>query len=314
MAKTIKPAQTPKAPTEAQLAKQVKSIYKDAWEESRAKMAAMYAQYGRDGKLTMADMTRYNRLSKLELELAMILKDLYKRNTKFLVDMIESAWLAGYFTQAFALEMATQRRLGFGGVDPRAIEAILSDSLTGLTLNERLTQNRTLVINKIRQGLAAGLVRGESFDKASRRIKDVLEGDAGKATMIAWTETHRANEAASHQAREVARVEHGVDYDDVWMSTFDARTRQSHRHMDGQVRGKNGFFNVNGHKARYPGDSMLPPEESIRCRCTVIQRVAGFQVTVRRGRASLDPKSKSDVFPGSWTYDEWYKSRIAVVT
>lgn len=277
-------------------------------------MAAMYAKYGRDGALTMADMTKYNRLTRLEYDLAMELSTLYKRVKQFAYDSMESAFLNGYFTQAFVLEMATQRKLGFGGLNPAAIKAILTDSLTGLTLSERLEANRRQVIVRTRQGLAQGLIRGESFDKMGRRLRDIYEGDAAKSTLIAWTETHRANEAAAHQARETARADHGVDYEDVWMATFDNRTRESHRAMDGKTKGPDGFFDVNGHKARYPGDSMLPAGESIRCRCTVIQRVGGFDVQFRRGRVNLDPKAKSELFPGNMTYDQWYKSRIAAVT
>ena len=54
-----------------------------------------------------------------------------------------------------------------------------------------------------------------------------------------------------------------------WRTQRDVRVRDSHLVLDGELvpRGKN--FNVGGHKALYPGDTRLPPEEYFNCRCSV---------------------------------------------
>jgi hypothetical protein len=40
--------------------------------------------------------------------------------------------------------------------------------------------------------------------------------------------------------------------------------------LDGQTRGLDEPFDVNGYPGDYPGDPDLPPEESIACRCTCV--------------------------------------------
>lgn len=306
----LKPKRTPFPPTEKQLEKQIVENYKRAWEETRAAIADIYEKYATGEGLTRTDMAKFNRLNKIEQQLSDILAGVYKRNKQFLYQSMEAAFLAGYFEQLYELEMQSEIFLGLGGVRQRAFEQTLSSSLTGLTLSERLVKNEREIVYKIRQELSQALVQGETYQQAAKRFKGVLEGDTAKAVRIAWTETHRAQEEAANYCREQAAEK--IEFTEVWLSTLDGKTRDSHRKMDGKTKGPDGFFKVGSYKARFPGDPMLPAKEVVHCRCTVVTRIPGRPITERRGRAVLDEEAtqNNELFPADTTYEKWYESRM----
>lgn len=307
----LKPKRTPYPPTEKQLEKQIVDNYKRAWEETRAAIAEIYERYATGEILTRTDMVKFNRLNKIEGQLAEILKGVYKRNKQFLYQSMEAAFLAGYFEQLYEMEMQSEVLLGLGGVRQRAVEQMLASSLTGLTLAERLVKNEREIVFRIRQELAQSLVQGETYQQAAKRFKGVLQNDTAKAVRVAWTEIHRAQEEAAQHCREQAAAK--VDFEEVWLASLDGKTRKSHQKMDGKKKQPDGYFHVGRYKARFPGDPSLPAKEVVHCRCTVVTRFPNRPIPERRGRASLDEEVRKNnaLFPGDTTYNKWYQSRMA---
>ena len=72
----------------------------------------------------------------------------------------------------------------------------------------------------------------------------------------------------------------GIDVDEVWISTKDMRTRDSHRSMDGQKADKNGMFTLvgkdSGVKVSAPGNTGIA-EHDIHCRCDMRTKLKGFE-------------------------------------
>ncbi len=64
----------------------------------------------------------------------------------------------------------------------------------------------------------------------------------------------------------------------VWVSTIDKRTRPTHRMADKQRVGIFEPFIVGGFPLRFPGDPSGPPQETINCRCSLIDVVAGQDI------------------------------------
>jgi hypothetical protein len=100
-----------------------------------------------------------------------------------------------------------------------------------------------------------------------------------RADVIARTESIDALRAGQHNAI-IQAVELGeVDRQDVtqrWDSTGDARTREDHIAMDGQVVGVNEPFTFpDGSQALYPGDTSLgaPAAQTIQCRCMAVTTI-----------------------------------------
>lgn len=310
MAELLKPKRTPYPPTEKEVERQLKKHYREGWALARSLLAEIHARYTSGETLTRTDMVTYNRLVNTERDLALILADTYKKNTKYVYESLESAYMFGYFSQVYEMEMMSDVLLGFGGVDPRTIEKALSESLTGLTLNERLKKNEQEIVYKVRQELAQSLIQAETFQEAAKRFKNVFEGDAVKCMRVAKTEIHRVEEESSNATREKAVGK--FDFEEVWLSTLDRSTRRSHQNMDQKTKGDDGYFNVNGFQGRFPGDPMLPAKEVVNCRCTTVIRLPDRPIGERRGRISLDPETRRNngLFPGDMTYNEWYQQRM----
>jgi hypothetical protein len=55
-----------------------------------------------------------------------------------------------------------------------------------------------------------------------------------------------------------------------WDTEKDVRVRESHRHVDGEVRDLTMPFMVGASPMLYPGDPMGPADEVCNCRCNLV--------------------------------------------
>ena len=98
-----------------------------------------------------------------------------------------------------------------------------------------------------------------------------------RAEGIAITEGTRVTAEARDEAFRQAAEASGLDLslvDEIWNSTRDQRTRDTHRAMNRQVRPFGvAFDSPSGAKLRYPGDPQAPAAEVIRCRCHKTRRI-----------------------------------------
>lgn len=203
------------------------------------------------------------------------------------------------FVRNFTNEQRAASRLAMTqgiqeGVNPRAMATRFRGSLG-------LTEYQQGIVERYRQQLIAGnraalsrQLRDRRFDRtvssAFRQGRQLTEEQIDRMTdryrqrwikhraeTIARTESLRA----VHQGNDLAFaqvIEDGmVQPDEVvreWIAASDARTRESHREMDGQQRKVNEpFITGNGFRIKYPGDIDAPASETINCRCVVGTRI-----------------------------------------
>lgn len=98
-----------------------------------------------------------------------------------------------------------------------------------------------------------------------------------RATVIARTETLRAVHEGSEEMYRQAIASEDLNPAELvrrWNSALDARVRDSHRAMHGQLRPYGlPFLSGAGYTLRYPGDPSAPASETIHCRCVVSTRI-----------------------------------------
>lgn len=149
-------------------------------------------------------------------------------------------------------------------------------------VQNRLVRVADEVFDLIESQIDEGRRAGESIDTLTQRVDDVL-ADAGaerwhnRARVIARTETISAYNSGQFEAAADTAKALGVPLTSVrksWLATADTRTRDSHRHTDGQPRGLTDPFSVGtaeGPKSpmMFPGDPRGPANEVIQCRCTL---------------------------------------------
>lgn len=155
-------------------------------------------------------------------------------------------------------------------IDHKTISSIINKKVDDFSFSERLhgdTKKLTdVTVNEISRGFSTGM----SFEDMALNIKNRFTHDMNNAFRIAQTEGHRVSqETAFDTARRFK--DKGADIVKQWDSTMDKKTRPHHVKLDGQIRELEDPFEVEGHKAMYPGAFGIASED-IRCRCVMVKR------------------------------------------
>lgn len=97
-----------------------------------------------------------------------------------------------------------------------------------------------------------------------------------RAEMIARTEAlrsvHQGTNEAFDQAIEMGQIK-AEQIEQTWRSAQDARVRESHRNLNGEVRPMGGTWPGKYGDLRYPGDPSAPAGDVINCRCIIVRRI-----------------------------------------
>lgn len=280
--------------------KTIEKEYQGALDAIRVILATAAIKYGVDGKLSMAEMSKFNRIDKLQKEineaLTLVNKSVDKKTIEHAIKTYETA----YYGTGFALETELQEKLNYTKLlRPNVIKAI-ENPLTKIALED----NADRVKRSIRRTIASGLAQGQSVPQMSKKVKIDLEKNANNATRIVRTETTRVQNEAIQEAGEKAAQK--IDLVKKWNATKDSRTRKSHRKLNGQIKKINEEFTVNGHSTQRPGGFGVASEDiNCRCRLTYIPRGVS-EPEYRRARGT---DGKGEVIPYT-NYTEWYKNRV----
>jgi SPP1 gp7 family putative phage head morphogenesis protein len=126
----------------------------------------------------------------------------------------------------------------------------------------RVTQVIETTKNQINEVITKALINGDSIDQIANNISQLYE-EMGprRAETIARTETL----SASSYGGRVAAKSTGLPLKKTWLATRDNRTRNTHRHIDGEIKGIDELYS-NG--LMYPADLRGTSSEVINCRCS----------------------------------------------
>lgn len=124
------------------------------------------------------------------------------------------------------------------------------------------------------QTLADGVNAGESLDQLKARLLAAFSDTSSqlgpvRADRIAQTEAVRAFNAGALASAEVIQ---GPDRPLVkqWLTRNDAKVREAHREVNGQIRLLADPFDVGGFEMQYPGDPTAPADLTVNCRCVMV--------------------------------------------
>lgn len=284
--------------------RQLLTAYRQSYNAVRQQIAELYERYSVNGKLTYGQMSKYNRLVKLEAEIGRELGRLGVKTRSILRAQLGDLFSESYERTLYAVEMgaraAGSAAIQFGMLNPTLIERSIMNPISGLTLNDRLTAHRQQIVWKVKQSITQGLIKGEGYVDMARRLRETFLGDAVKATRVVQTEAHRVQNEARALAGEEAG-EAGVLLKKRWVATLDDRTRDTHQSLDGQTVERDGeFTSPTGATAPYPGAFGVAAED-VNCRCSHIYVVEGLEPKLRRVRGEGIVEYQ--------TYRDWEKAR-----
>lgn len=179
-----------------------------------------------------------------------------------------------------------------------AVKAIVTDSKISEGLYNHLGVNIKQLKQAVRQEITRGIATNMPFADIARNIANRSKAPLARAKTIVRTEGHRIQEASAEDARQVAKAR-GCDVVRQWNSTLDGDTRSTHRKLDGQIVELDEYFELDGKKARFPGDFGIP-EEDCNCRCKALSRstwdLDETELDILKERAKFFGLDKSDDF------------------
>jgi len=134
----------------------------------------------------------------------------------------------------------------------------------GADLSVQLTDTTRKDVQNI---IAEGIKDNLSSKEIAKFIKEKAGISRSRAELISRTEVHSSANWASIESTQSISDELNIEFEKVWNTTEDERTRSSHRMADGQKVDMNESFLVNDEKLMYPGDSSGSASNVINCRC-----------------------------------------------
>lgn len=277
------------------------SAYSATLKEVRGQIAAAYEKY--NGSFT--EMQKYNRLTNLERNISKEVGKLTGKNAVTLRKGIGDTFEESYYRAGFAIETTAQARLGFGQLSKKAIEASIDNPLDRVGWLQRNRENQALLTRQMKQQLTQSLIQGESFQQASRRIKNRMDVGATNTVRIAQTELHRAQTQGRMEGLQQA-ADKGVIMKKRWVATLDGNTRPEHQDLDGVTIDLDEDFNSGTGIGQAPGQ-MGSAEDDINCRCTIISIIEGYEPEARRAREVEGQRGEMIEYT---TYNKWKGARI----
>ena len=248
---------------EQEILKQLEIIYQEAIEKVNERI-----------KILMFDETQSKIYQKkyqeaLKKQLGEILENLKEKEYASIQQYLDDCYRGAFCGALYSLQ-----EHGVPLIMPIDQEAVIKAVQLDSKLSKGLYSALGVDVNRLKKVVAAEIARGIAtsmpYKDVARNVNYTAKTGLSNSMRIVRTEGHRIQQAAAFDCAKEA-VRRGAEVVKVWNSTLDARTRDIHRQIDGQIRNVDEPFEIAGKKAMYPGD-FGDPAEDCNCRCVILQR------------------------------------------
>lgn len=254
-------------------------------EEEKAKLLSM-----QQSKVYQRDYQKA-----LKTQISGILDNLHAEEFKTISDYLVKCYDEGFLGAMYSLQQ--QGIPMCFPIDQTAmVRAVQLDSKISQGLYSRLGEDVALLKKKITAQVSRGISTGMSFQQVAQQLAAETNIGYNNAVRISRTEGHRIQIQSADNACREAKAK-GADIVRQWDSTLDARTRDSHMAVDGEIREIGKPFS-NG--LMFPGDPSGAAAEVINCRCALLQRAKWAldedELETLKERAAYFGLDKADTF------------------
>lgn len=242
---------------EKEVLKRLERNYADALEEVNSKIAELMGRADADMQHVIYQVD-YQRALKAQIQ--GILKTLQSNEFSTVSEYLTKCYDEGFLGTMYAMQSQ-----GIPLVIPMNQEEIAAaiQHETNLTSGLYKSFDTADLQKKIASEISRGFTVGASFADIARNVSAYANISRNNAARIVRTEGHRITETAAHHAQQKAK-DRGADVVKIWDASLDAKTRDSHAKVDGEIRDVNKKFS-NG--LMFPGDPSGKAAEVINCRC-----------------------------------------------
>lgn len=239
-------------------------------------------------------------------EIQQILTNSNKIATQMINGRSIHVFSANYNYESYSIEHGANIDFGFQLYDSSAVTNLIKNNPQVLP-KWKINEPKDYVWNgkKVNRQITQGIIQGESLDQISKRLATNLSTqNMNHMKTLARTAMTGAQNAGREQSLKRAQ-ELGLNMVKEWMATLDGRTRDSHRHMDGETIkvGDKWHHYKFSNGLRYPGDPEGPAHEVFNCRCTLVGDLEDYPFEYER-YDNIDGKPIKNM-----SYGEWYKAK-----
>ena len=220
----------------------------------------IYAEYEENGIVNLYEFEKYNRMTKLDVEIVRIINNRYK-------DIISE-------TDGLLYNITNDNIKGildikeFAGIKLSIdVASIVNERTKGYSWADRYDKHRSDTIYKVQGAIKEGLDEGQTYHQVAKRLTRELAISIDDADRIVRTESHRCvNRAKLESLEEINRE---VPVNKKWITNLDGRERELHAELNGQVVAADDTFKISGYEAEAPGGFGVAHMD-INCRCLMV--------------------------------------------
>lgn len=252
--------------------KAVVKEYATVLETLRTTIRKLYDKYEVEGKLTLTEMSKYERLLQMEKDVEESISKLYKENSSLMKGTLSNIFVLTTNETFDSLDKAVSGKAEAKSLIPLkktlSIDRTVNEKMAGLHWSERLGKHRIDVIYSVNKTLKEGLAKVSTYKELSDRLKNELEGSVVQPMRIIRTEGGRVYAKAQEESLDkIASA--GVKMTKTWKTSADERVRSKHRAMEGvTIPYEDEFVLPDGKRTKMPRLSGYA-EHDIHCRCFV---------------------------------------------
>ncbi|PET77590.1 hypothetical protein CN514_00925 [Bacillus sp. AFS001701] len=230
--------------------------YSDAYAEIISLIGALYAKHSKQGELTYQEMSKYHRMVTLESQVRDIINGLgqteIEANEDFLIDAYEQTFESiNEFYKGIGLKSNLIK------INKKAIEKVIYYPWSGADFSSRIWNNKTALINGLRETLVRGFIQGQSIDVMSRNLENKLNSAMRDTKRVIRTESaHVINQASMDSYIQLGLKQV------IWLTRQDERTCEECGPLDNEK------MTMDSGLLKYKGNFISNPYHP-NCRCAV---------------------------------------------
>ncbi|MCE4964406.1 phage head morphogenesis protein [Staphylococcus haemolyticus] len=288
--------------------KEIEVLFANRLKVIKQEIADMYEKYQTDDPhVTWTEFNKYNRLNKELIRIGEMLTEDYREVAKTIRQTQQNAYIEKFLMSLYLYEMASQTSMQFDVPTASVINKAIEQPIEFIKLVPTLQKHRDEVLKKIRIHITQGIMSGEGYSKIAKALRDDLGMAKAQSLRVARTEAGRAMSQAGLDSAKVAK-DNGMKMKKRWSATKDNRTRDTHRHLDGQSVDIDDNFKSSGCVGPAPHlfVGVASAKENINCRCKLLYYIDEDDLPgVMRVR---NDDGATEVIP-SMTYRDWEKMK-----
>jgi SPP1 gp7 family putative phage head morphogenesis protein len=287
-----------------QAEKEIEILFAKRLKEIKQIIANMYEKYDRDEpQVTWTEFNKYNRLNKELNRIGQMLSQDYREVAKAIKQSQQNVYIEKYMMSLFLYEVASQTSMNFDIPTSQTIQTAIEQPIEFIKLVPTLQKHRDDTLKRIRMHITQGIMSGEGYSKIAKALRDDLGMAKAQSVRVARTETGRALSQAGLDSAMVAK-DNGLDMKKRWYATKDTRTRDTHRHLDGQTVGIDENFHSSGCVGPAPKlfVGVASAKENINCRCKLLYYIDEDELPTTM-------RTKEDGVIPFTNYREWEKNK-----